>query len=43
MTPSHIFTGEEPEHLTQAARCQIQVDPLAALRAPGDPPWAPAE
>ncbi|MEU4925543.1 PfkB family carbohydrate kinase [Streptomyces yokosukanensis] len=31
--------GEEPEHLTQAARCQAQVDPLAALREPGDPPW----
>ncbi|MGW5324721.1 carbohydrate kinase family protein [Streptomyces sp. NPDC004014] len=33
------MAGEEPEHLTQAARCQAQVDPLAALRAPGDPPW----
>ncbi|MEU2924696.1 PfkB family carbohydrate kinase [Streptomyces sp. NPDC048304] len=31
--------GEEPEHLTPAARCQAQVDPLAGLRAPGDPPW----
>jgi sugar/nucleoside kinase (ribokinase family) len=40
VTPSHMLTGEEPEHLTQAARrCQTQVDPLAALRAPGDPPW----
>ncbi|MEU3861894.1 PfkB family carbohydrate kinase [Streptomyces sp. NPDC028722] len=35
----HTATGEEPEHLTQAARGQTQVDPLAALRAPGDPPW----
>ncbi len=39
MTPSHTILGEEPEHLTPAARCQAQVDPLAALRAPGDPPW----
>ncbi|WEO97515.1 PfkB family carbohydrate kinase [Streptomyces sp. FXJ1.172] len=39
MTASHAFTGEEPEHLTQAARCRAQVDPLAALREPGDPPW----
>ncbi|GEK00794.1 sugar kinase [Streptomyces sp. 1-11] len=39
MTPSSTIAGEEPEHLTQAARCQAQVDPLAALRAPGDPPW----
>ncbi|MFF7973282.1 PfkB family carbohydrate kinase [Streptomyces sp. NPDC007905] len=39
MTPSHLIAGEEPEHLTQAARRQAQVDPLAALRAPGDPPW----
>ncbi|MFB0617383.1 carbohydrate kinase family protein [Streptomyces sp. AGS-58] len=35
----HTATGEEPEHLTQAARGQSQVDPLAALRGPGDPPW----
>ncbi|MEU9991965.1 carbohydrate kinase family protein [Streptomyces sp. NPDC007971] len=33
------MAGEDPEHLTQAARCQAQVDPLAALRTPGDPPW----
>nr|WP_229880764.1 PfkB family carbohydrate kinase [Streptomyces alanosinicus] len=33
------MTGEEPEHLTRAARCQAQVDPLAALREPADPPW----
>ncbi|MGW0285647.1 carbohydrate kinase family protein [Streptomyces sp. NPDC003236] len=39
MTPSRSIAGEEPEHLTQAARRQAQVDPLAALRAPGDPPW----
>ncbi|GGW18370.1 sugar kinase [Streptomyces capoamus] len=39
MTSSHTLTGEEPEHLTQAARCRTQVDPLAALRVPGDPPW----
>ncbi|MFJ7147777.1 carbohydrate kinase family protein [Streptomyces sp. NPDC100445] len=35
----HTATGEEPEHLTQTARGQTQVDPLAALRAPEDPPW----
>ncbi|GHI07832.1 sugar kinase [Streptomyces cellostaticus] len=39
MTPSRTIAGEEPEHLTQAARCQAQVDPLAILRTPGDPPW----
>ncbi|MFF9085352.1 carbohydrate kinase family protein [Streptomyces sp. NPDC014991] len=39
MTPSHTATGEEPEHLTQAAGGRTQVDPLAALRAPGDPSW----
>ncbi|MEU7053763.1 PfkB family carbohydrate kinase, partial [Streptomyces eurythermus] len=39
MTSSHTLAREEPEHLTQAARRQVQVDPLAALRAPGDPPW----
>ncbi|WP_425276722.1 carbohydrate kinase family protein [Streptomyces bauhiniae] len=43
MMPSHAIAGEEtggdPEHLTRAARHQAQVDPLAALRAPGDPPW----
>ncbi|EST24264.1 carbohydrate kinase family protein [Streptomyces roseochromogenus] len=39
MTPSHTITGEEPEHLTRAAPCRAQVDPLAALRGPGDPPW----
>ncbi|MEU5535854.1 PfkB family carbohydrate kinase [Streptomyces sp. NPDC020362] len=33
------MAGEEPEHLTQAARCRAQIDPLAALRTPGDPPW----
>ncbi|MFI9392013.1 carbohydrate kinase family protein [Streptomyces bauhiniae] len=41
--PSHAIAGEEaggdPEHLTQTARHQAQIDPLAALRAPGDPPW----
>ncbi len=43
MTPSPAMAGEEaggePEHLTQAARRQAQVDPLAGLRAPGDPPF----
>ncbi|MGW4563315.1 carbohydrate kinase family protein [Streptomyces sp. NPDC004561] len=39
MTPSHTIAGEEPEHLTQAGGRRTQVDPLAALRAPGDPPW----
>ncbi|MFE1307705.1 carbohydrate kinase family protein [Streptomyces sp. NPDC058755] len=39
MTPSHAIAGEEPEHLTRAAPCRAQVDPLVALRAPDDPPW----
>ncbi|OXY89798.1 sugar kinase [Streptomyces diastatochromogenes] len=39
MTPSHTIAGEEPEHLTRAAPCRAQIDPLAALRAPDDPPW----
>ncbi|MFG2605698.1 carbohydrate kinase family protein [Streptomyces sp. NPDC048514] len=39
MTPSHLTAGEEPEHLTQTGRRQAQVDPLGALRTPGDPPW----
>ncbi|WP_129309246.1 PfkB family carbohydrate kinase [Streptomyces sp. L2] len=38
-TPSRPSTGEEPEHLTQAARGRTGVDPLAARRTPGDPPW----
>ncbi|MGW2747884.1 carbohydrate kinase family protein [Streptomyces sp. NPDC001450] len=33
------MAGEEPEHLTRAAPCRAQVDPLAVLRAPDDPPW----
>nr|WP_257033682.1 PfkB family carbohydrate kinase [Streptomyces sp. Ag109_G2-15] len=33
------MAGEEPEHLTRAAPCRAQIDPLAALRAPDDPPW----
>lgn len=39
MTPSHTIAGEEPEHLTRTARGRVQVDPLAALRTPADPPW----
>ncbi|MFJ8599697.1 carbohydrate kinase family protein [Streptomyces shenzhenensis] len=39
MTASHAMTGEEPEHLTQPQHGQVHVDPLAALRVPGDPPW----
>ncbi|MFJ9863672.1 carbohydrate kinase family protein [Streptomyces sp. NPDC101165] len=34
-----MIAGEEPEHLTRAAPCRAQVDPLVALRAPDDPPW----
>nr|WP_234367590.1 MULTISPECIES: PfkB family carbohydrate kinase [Streptomyces] len=33
------MAGEEPDHLTPPSRRQAQVDPLAALRAPGDPSW----
>ncbi|MFJ9904128.1 carbohydrate kinase family protein [Streptomyces sp. NPDC101152] len=32
-------TGKGPSPLAQGHRGQDQVDPLAALRAPGDPPW----
>ncbi|MGW3952753.1 carbohydrate kinase family protein [Streptomyces sp. NPDC004752] len=39
MTASHAIAGEEPEHLTQPQHGQVHVDPLATLRAPGDPPW----
>ncbi|MFE9607396.1 carbohydrate kinase family protein [Streptomyces sp. NPDC006012] len=39
MTASNAFAGEEPEHLTQPQHGQVHVDPLAALREPGDPPW----
>ncbi|MFJ3229819.1 carbohydrate kinase family protein [Streptomyces sp. NPDC086787] len=34
-----MTTGEEPEHLGDPHSWPAQVDPLAALRAPGDPPW----
>nr|WP_308288254.1 PfkB family carbohydrate kinase [Streptomyces corallincola] len=33
------MAGEEPEHLTRAARRESLSDPLAALRTPDDPPW----
>ncbi|OIJ95785.1 carbohydrate kinase family protein [Streptomyces monashensis] len=39
MTPSHAIAAEEPDHLTRAGSRRADVDPLAALRAPGDPPW----
>jgi sugar/nucleoside kinase (ribokinase family) len=39
VTASNAIAGEEPEHLTQPQHGQVHVDPLAALRAPGDPPW----
>ncbi|MFF3874155.1 carbohydrate kinase family protein [Streptomyces sp. NPDC001978] len=39
MTASKAFAGEEPEYVVEAARCQTQVDPLAGLRTPDDPPW----
>ncbi|MFK0151913.1 carbohydrate kinase family protein [Streptomyces sp. NPDC090499] len=44
MTASNAFAGEEPEYLDDdrgatAPHCAAQVDPLAALRTPDDPPW----
>jgi sugar/nucleoside kinase (ribokinase family) len=32
-------TGKGPSHVAEGSSCQAQVDPLAALRAPDDPPW----
>ncbi|MDH6551380.1 sugar/nucleoside kinase (ribokinase family) [Streptomyces sp. SAI-133] len=31
--------GKGPSYIGTAGQCQAQVDPLAAVRAPGDPPW----
>ncbi|MGW7548430.1 carbohydrate kinase family protein [Streptomyces sp. NPDC054770] len=44
MTASNAFAGEEPEYLDDdrgatTPHCAAQVDPLAALRTPDDPPW----
>ncbi|MFD4501735.1 carbohydrate kinase family protein [Streptomyces sp. NPDC058457] len=44
MTASNAFAGEEPEYLDDdrgatAPHCAAQVDPLAGLRTPDDPPW----
>ncbi|MBW8795301.1 MAG: sugar kinase [Streptomyces sp.] len=44
MTASNAFAGEEPEYLDDGRgaptpHCAAQVDPLAALRTPDDPPW----
>ncbi|MFJ9536665.1 carbohydrate kinase family protein [Streptomyces sp. NPDC101225] len=32
-------TGKGPSPITRGPQCQAQVDPLAALRRPDDPPW----
>jgi sugar/nucleoside kinase (ribokinase family) len=31
--------GKGPSYNGRAGQCQAQLDPLAAVRAPGDPPW----
>ena len=31
--------GKGPSPITEGPQCQAQVDPLAALRTPDDPPW----
>ncbi|ALV35770.1 sugar kinase [Streptomyces sp. CdTB01] len=31
--------GKGPSPITEGPQCQARVDPLAALRAPDDPPW----
>ncbi|EPD59693.1 carbohydrate kinase family protein [Streptomyces sp. HGB0020] len=32
-------TGKGPSPITEGPQCQAEVDPLAVLRAPDDPPW----
>jgi len=32
-------TGKGPSPVTSGPQCQAEVDPLAAVRAPDDPPW----
>ncbi|MEU6142602.1 PfkB family carbohydrate kinase [Streptomyces sp. NPDC047081] len=39
MIPSSASTGKGPSSVAEGAACQVQVDPLAALRTPDDPPW----
>ncbi|MCX4998360.1 carbohydrate kinase family protein [Streptomyces longwoodensis] len=39
MTASGPSHGKGPSPLTEGPHRQAHVDPLAALRAPGDPPW----
>ncbi|MFE0513621.1 carbohydrate kinase family protein [Streptomyces sp. NPDC058964] len=39
MTASNASAGEEPEHLGDPHHWPARVDPLAAVRTPGDPPW----
>ncbi|WP_405737383.1 PfkB family carbohydrate kinase [Streptomyces sp. NBC_00028] len=39
MIASSASVGKGPSHLGAAGPCQAQVDPLAALRTPDDPPW----
>ena len=39
MTVSTASTGKGPSSIRGGSSCQAQVDPLAALRTPDDPPW----
>jgi len=36
---SSASVGKGPSHFGATGQCQAQVDPLAALRTPDDPPW----
>lgn len=39
MTASNASTGKGPSYLGGTGPCHAQVDPLATVRAPDDPPW----
>ncbi len=39
MIASTASTGKGPSHIGEAGHPRAQVDPLAALRTPGEPPW----
>ncbi|MDQ1045445.1 carbohydrate kinase family protein [Streptomyces sp. V4I2] len=39
MIASTASTGKGPSHIGEAGHPRAQVDPLTALRTPGDPPW----
>ncbi|MEU6256422.1 PfkB family carbohydrate kinase [Streptomyces sp. NPDC047043] len=39
MIAPNASTGKGPSTTTAGSACQAQVDPLAALRTPDDPPW----